>query len=166
MDNLFKFIRKASIVAQSIAGATLAFMMVVTLSDITLRIFGKPLLGCYELISFSGGIVIGLAIPYTSVLKGHIYVDVFFDRSPRRKGAPINHKDIMNITTRLMGVALFLFVGWSFFMMGNSLMASKEVSQTLRLPFSPVAYGLGVSAYIQSALLFCDTVRIIGGSNE
>jgi TRAP-type C4-dicarboxylate transport system permease small subunit len=166
IDTLLRIVHKASLSAQVIAGLTLAFMMLVTLSDVILRAFGKPILGAYEIISFSGGIVIGLAIPYTSWMKGHIYVDVLVDRRPRRKGDPIGWKDIVNIITRCVGIALFFFIGWSFFGYAGSLYASKEVSQTLRIPFYPVAYGLGVSCYIQSLLLGCDILKIVGGENE
>jgi TRAP-type C4-dicarboxylate transport system permease small subunit len=166
IDMLLRIVHKASISAQVIAGLTLAFMMLVTFADVVLRAFGKPILGAYEIISFSGGIVIGLAIPYTSWMQGHIYVDVLIDRRPRLKGNPIRWKDIVNIITRCAGIALFFFIGWSFFGYAGSLYASKEVSQTLRIPFYPVAYGLGVSCYIQSLLLFCDILKIVGGENE
>lgn len=166
IGTLLRIVHKASISAQVIAGLTLAFMMFVTLADVILRAFGKPILGAYEIISFSGGIVIGLAIPYTSWMSGHIYVDVLVDRRPRRKGEPLNWKNIVNIITRCAGIALFFFIGWSFFGYAGSLYASKEVSQTLRIPFYPVAYGLGVSCYIQSLLLFCDILKLVGGENE
>ena len=166
IDTLLRIVRKASIFGQVIAGLTLAFMMLVTLADVILRAFGKPILGAFEIISFSGGIVIGLAIPYTSWMAGHIYVDVLVDRRPRRKGDPFNWKNIVNIITRCAGIALFFLIGWSFFGYADSLYTSKEVSQTLRIPFYPVAYGLGVSCYIQSVLLFCDILKIVGGENE
>jgi TRAP-type C4-dicarboxylate transport system permease small subunit len=154
------------VTTQTIAGVTLVFMMIVTLSDVILRAFGKPILGAYELISFSGGIVVGLAIPYTSWMKGHIYVDVLIDRLPRQKNTAFRRKDIVNVITRCAGIVLFLLIGWSFFGMAGSLYASKEVSQTLRLPFYPIAYGLSVSCFIQSLLLFCDILKIVGGEYE
>lgn len=166
VEILLKALRKFSVSAQAVAGITLAFMMVVTLSDVILRAFGKPITGAYELISFSGGIVVGLAIPYTSWMKGHIYVDVLVDRSPRRKHAPFRVRDIINILTRCVGIALFLLIGWSFFAMGGSLYESREVSQTLRLPFYPIAYGLSVSCFLQAALLLFDILRIVGGEYE
>lgn len=165
IETLLRVVHKASLSGQVIAGITLAFMIVVTLGDVILRAFGKPVLGAYEIISFSGGVVIGLAIPYTSWMKGHIYVDALFDKQPRRQGHPFRAKDFVNILTRCAGIVLFFFLGWSFFGYGDSLYASNEVTQTLRIPFYPVAYGLGISCYVQSLLLFCDILRLIGGEN-
>lgn len=166
MKAFLKVIRKLSIGAQTIAGLTLVFMMVVTLSDVILRAFGKPIMGAYELISFSGGLVIGLAIPYTSWMRGHIYVDAMVERVPHPKQSALTRDDIINIVTRCMGIALFLLIGISFITLGGSLYATKEVSMTLRLPFYPIAYGLGVSSFLQCLLLFCDIVKIVGGENE
>jgi TRAP-type C4-dicarboxylate transport system permease small subunit len=163
---LLLIVHKLSVSAQVIAGITLAFMMVVTLGDIILRYFGRPILGAYEIISFCGGIVVGLAIPYTSWMKGHIYVDVFFEKTKRLKGQPISRNDIVNIVTRFVSIGLFILIGWSFFSYADSLFISREVSQTLRIPFYPVAYGLGISSYIQSVLLLCEILKIVGGENE
>jgi TRAP-type C4-dicarboxylate transport system permease small subunit len=163
---LLLVVQKLSLSAQVIAGITLAFMMIVTLGDIILRYFGKPILGAYEIISFCGGIVIGLAIPYTSWMNGHIYVDVFVDKAKRLKGQPFSRNNIINIITRIVGICLFILIGWSFFGYGDSLYSSKEVSQTLRIPFYPVAYGLGISSYIQSVLLLCEILKIVGGEDE
>ena len=37
---------------------------------------------------------------------------------------------------------------------------------TLRMPFYPVAYGLGVSFLLQCLVLFCDILKIHGGTYE
>jgi hypothetical protein len=41
-------------------------MMVVTLLDVIMRNFGRPIVGNIEIISFLGAVVIGFAIPYAS----------------------------------------------------------------------------------------------------
>ena len=46
---------KLSLSTHIVAGAALIFMMAVTLIEVTGRAFGKPILGSYELISFTGG---------------------------------------------------------------------------------------------------------------
>ena len=55
-----------------ISGLTLAFMFFFTLTDVVMRAFGKPIVGDFEIISFLGAVVIGFAIPYTTLLKGHV----------------------------------------------------------------------------------------------
>ena len=56
-----------------IAGITLAFMMLVTFTDVVMRIFGRPIVGTMEIISFCGAVVIGFAIPYWSWMEVHVY---------------------------------------------------------------------------------------------
>jgi hypothetical protein len=46
-------------------------MLLFTLTNVVMRAFGKPI-GDFEIISFLGAVVIGFAIPYTSLHKGHI----------------------------------------------------------------------------------------------
>lgn len=153
-------VSKLSITTQVIAGLALAFMLILTLSEVILRALGKPIVGSYELISFTGGIVIGFAIPYTSWVKGHVYVDFLVNKFPKAK------KGIINIATRCFGIILFLFIAWNFVSMGLDLYTNREVSMTLRLPFYPVAFGIGVSCFIQCLILFSDILKILGGEHE
>jgi hypothetical protein len=43
---------------------------------------------------------------------------------------------------------------------------SGEVSLTRQIPFYPVAYGLGVSCFIQCLVLITDITKVIGGKYE
>jgi len=56
-----------------IAGSALLFIMFLTTCDVVLRAFGKPIVGTYELVSFGGGIIVGFAIPITSLSKSHLF---------------------------------------------------------------------------------------------
>jgi TRAP-type C4-dicarboxylate transport system permease small subunit len=79
-----------------ISGLTLAFMLLFTLTDVLMRAFGKPIVGDFEIISFLGAVVIGFAIPYTTLLKGHIVVDFFIEKLSR------NVRDGMQVATRIV----------------------------------------------------------------
>lgn len=160
MKRFIAFASKLSIGTHIFAGATLIFMMIVTLCEVIMRAFGKPIVGSYELISFSGGIVIGFAIPYTTWMRGHVYVDAIINKFREE------HRDVINVTTRCLAILLFLFAGWNFIIMGGDLYRTKEVTTTLRLPFYPIAYGLGISFFIQTILLFADMLKIFGGKHE
>lgn len=92
MKIFLKSVYKLSITTQVIAGLALVVMLIITLSEVILRSFGKPILGSYEIISFTGGIVIGFAIPYTSWKRGHIYVDFLINKFSKKKRKS-NHDD-------------------------------------------------------------------------
>lgn len=156
LDQVFKFARFLNI----IAGITLTFMMLLTVSDVILRFMRRPIVGTYELVAFSGAVVIGFALPYTSWLRGHIFVDFLISRFPKIV------RNIFNLATRLLAICLFLLIGWNLFLYGRDLYRSGEVSLTLQMPFYPVAYGVGVCCFIQSLVLFCDILKVIGGKYE
>jgi len=160
MKSLLKIVLRVSITTQVIAGVTLALMLLLTISEVILRAFGKPIVGSYEIISFMGGLVIGFAIPYTSWVRGHVYVDFlvnWFSMKNRR---------IVHAITRCMGILLFLLIGWNFVSMGLDLQTTKQVSMTLRLPYYPIAYGIGLSCFIQCVLLFSDILKIRRGEYD
>jgi len=138
-----------------VAGLGLGVMMVVTLTDVIMRTIGKPIVGGMELISFSGAVVVGFAIPYTSWTKGHIIVDFLLEKlSPKTVRT-------LQIVTRCMGIALFIFAGYNFVIYGLDLLRTHEVTASFRIPYYPITFGLALSCFLQSITLFCDLVKTI-----
>lgn len=140
-----------------ISGLTLAFMLLFTLTDVVMRAFGKPIVGDYEIISFLGAVVVGFAIPYTTLLKGHIIVDFLIEKLPK------NARDGMEVATRIIGIALFLWIGWNFVDMSLDLIKSKEVTPVFRLPYYPISFGLAFCCIVQCFTLFSQIMKIVGG---
>lgn len=160
MEGLLNSVKGLSRLLNVIAGISLTFIMGLTVLDVILRFFRMPIVGTFELVAFSGAVVIGFAIPYTSWVRGQIYVD-FFVQKFSRVG-----QSVFNISTRLMGIVLFFLAGWNLFKVGMDLQKSGEVSLTLQLPFYLVAYGIGVACFIQCLVLLCDILKIFGGKYE
>ncbi len=143
-----------------ISGLTLAFMLLFTLTDVVMRAFGKPIVGDYEIISFLGAVVVGFSIPYTSLLKGHVLVDFMLEKVPKNVSAG------MQVATRVMGIALFLWISWNFVDMSVDLIKSKEVTPVFRLPYYPISFGLAFASIVQ-CLVFVSQIReIVGGRHE
>ena len=83
MKSFLDAVKGASSALAAIAGAALCFLMLLTIADVVLRILGRPIVGTYELVGLGGAIAIGLSLPLTSWVRGHIYVDSFVARLPR-----------------------------------------------------------------------------------
>jgi len=160
MEGRLGFIFQISKWANVIAGVTLTLMMLVTVTDVILRPMGKAIVGIFELVAFAGAVVIGFSVPFTSWVRGHIYVDFFVQKFslPVRQG--------IHTTTRCLGMGLFLMIGWNLILMGTDLFNSGEVSATLQMPFYPIVYGIGVSCFIQVLVLLGDIVKIFRGQYE
>ena len=138
----------------SLAGIVLFLMMMLTVVDVVLRIFGTALLGTYELVAVAGAIVVGFAVPNTSLGKGHVYVDFLIEgRSPMIKNT-------VNIITRLLGICLFALLSLYLLRKGIHLYKTGEVSLTLHIPYYPAAYGLAFCFFIECFVLVTDIFKI------
>ena len=139
---------------------SLSFMMFLTVVDVILRSFRRPIIGTYEIVGFSAAVAIGFSLPLTSWMRGHVFVDLFTAKiSPRARG-------FLNMATRCIVLAVFFLIGWRLIRYGLNLHRVKEVSMTLQMPFYPVAFGLGVCAFTQCLVMVSDIVKIARGTYE
>jgi TRAP-type C4-dicarboxylate transport system permease small subunit len=160
MKRLTRFVRKMDISFEAVAGVVLAYMMIVTLSDIIMRAFGHPILGTVEIITFSGAIVIGFSLPYSSFTKTHVVVDLLTERlSPRSKAA-------LGAVTKGMGLLFFVFVGYNFILFGFNLIKTGEVSPSFKIPYYPITFGLAVSCFLESFTLLLDMLNLLAGGQD
>ncbi|MEJ5376893.1 MAG: TRAP transporter small permease [bacterium] len=160
MGGFAKTVRDLSRFTNLLAGVSLSFIMFLTVLDVILRFFRKPIVGTYELVGFAGAVVIGFAVPLTSWDRAQIYVDFFLEKLPRAA------RNLMNLLTRVLSIALFAALGWNLIRIAMDYQRTGEVSATLQLPFYPVAYGLGVVCFLQCLVLVCHVVSIFGGKYE
>jgi len=144
----------------AIGGTSLAFIMFLTVADIILRTLRRPIIGTFEIVAFSGAVVIGFSVPYTTWMRGHVYTDFLVLRFSQKM------RNMINVSTRCLGIGIFFLIGWNLIRYGMDLRQSGEVSPTLTIPFYPVAYGLGISCFIQCLVLGCDILKIFGGKYE
>jgi TRAP-type C4-dicarboxylate transport system permease small subunit len=147
-------------VMEVVAGVFLVFMMLLTTCDVILRIFGRPIIGTYEMVAFSGGIVIGFSVPITSWVRGQIFVDFFYQKFSKKV------QDLFNYVTRVMSIILFVFTAVNLVRMATDMYRSGEVSLTLQLPFYPIAYGIGFAFFVEVLVLITDMAKIAGGEYE
>jgi TRAP-type C4-dicarboxylate transport system permease small subunit len=160
MEGFLKTVNGISRFLNIIAGISLTFLMLLTITDVILRTFRKPVVGTYEVVAFAGAVVIGFSMPLTSWLRAHIFVDFFILKFSQKV------RDIFNIATRCLVIVLFFLIGWNMVMYAMDLQKSGEVSLTLQMPFYPVAYGVGVCCFVQCLVLVCDIVKISGGKYD
>ncbi len=158
MRSFLHTIFRITLFMNAIAGVALTFIILLTVCDVVLRALGQPIQGVYEIVAMAGGIVIGFVTPFTSWVRGHIFMDFVIDKlSPRAKSA-------FDIATRCVAIALFLMISWNVLKIGSNLHSVNEVSLTLELPLYPIAYGVGFCFFVLSVVLFCDVLKISAGT--
>lgn len=147
MKKFFDSIKALSRYLFWIAGVALGCCMFLTVFDIIMRIFGRPIVGVYDIVGLLGGIFIGLAIPNSTWEKVHIRMAFFTAK------VSSNWKKGLMIVTRCLGIFLFLLLAWALILYGIRLYEVGEVSLTMHLTFYPIVLGIGVSCLINSLVL-------------
>ena len=151
---------RVSKIMDVVGGTVLTLMMLITVLDVVLRFFKKPITGTYELVFLGGAVVIGCAIPVTSWEGGHVCVDFLLEHFP--KGV----KKMIEVSTKCLGIAFFLLLGCNLFILGQELLKSGEVSLTLHVPYYPAAFILGICAFVECLVLAMLIAKIIRGGDH
>jgi TRAP-type C4-dicarboxylate transport system permease small subunit len=160
MKGFLKTVYSISRFLNIVAGASLTFLMLLTIVDIVLRGIKRPVVGTYELVAFAGAVVIGFSMPMTSWFRSHVYVDFLILKFSRKA------RNAFNVATRVIVIGLFVVIGWNLIKYGIDLRKSGEVSLTLQVPFYPIAYGLGICCFVQCLVMVCAIMKIFGGEYE
>jgi TRAP-type C4-dicarboxylate transport system permease small subunit len=146
--------RKICTVFNGIAGAGLITMLALVVADIIgIKLLAHPIPGGIEVVAFLGVVVIGFAMSYTQVLKGHILVDFVVSKFPKKVQA------VLEVFVCLLGVFTFLILTWRCIDYGLSLQNSGEVSMTQKIPFYPFIYALALCALSLSLTLIIDMIK-------
>ena len=153
-------VMRVSKILYVIAGIAVTVMMLLTVLDVILRIFNYPIIGVYEIDEILLAFVIGFAIPMVSLTRGHVYMEFILNALSKR------NRKIMNTFTRILCILIFILIAYNLFSVGNEFRLSGEVTQTIRLPFFPMAYGVGVCCIIECFVFIVDIMKIWRGHYE
>jgi len=133
-----------------IAGIALTLMVAITVADVILRVFKMPIVGTYEIVGLLGAIMVGFAIPQTSRAKGHVAMDFLEGKLP-----PAVDRALM-VITRLIGIVLFIIIGWQLWLLGSDYFRIGEVTLTVHLPQYPVCYGMAICCFFECVVLLLE----------
>lgn len=128
-------------------------MMLLSCADVALRLFGVPIPGTYEMVGFLGTVIISFALAYTSIQRGHVAVELIFEKLPPRAQC------FVEAAGNLIGTALFVIMAWQCLAYATDLRHSGEVSLTLQMPIHPFVYGIALGSGILALVLLVDFIR-------
>lgn len=143
-----------------VSGIVLAGMILLTLCDVILRNFGYPITGSMEIIQYGGCIVFGFAIPYGTILGCQVLVDIVTGKLNPGK------KKIIDVITRSIGILLFLFIAYNFYLYGIDVRTTGERTASFKIPYYPFSFALCFSFLMQSFTIFCDLIKTIKGADN
>jgi TRAP-type C4-dicarboxylate transport system permease small subunit len=160
MKRLTAAVLKGDVILYTIAGVVLAFMIVLTLCDVTLRNLGHPITGSMEIIQYGGSIVFGFSIPYATWMGAQVIVDLVTQKLGLK-----NQKRIKAVT-RSIGILLFLFVAYNFFLYALDVKRTGELTASFKIPYYPFCFAISLSFLFQSLTIFCDLIKTLQGEKH
>lgn len=137
-----------------VAGFTLLLMLVLTVGNIVLRLVASPYHGTFEIVGLLAVVVNGLALAAAQRSKSHIAVDLFMNRVSTRAQLWVG----AGVT--IVAVALFVLLAQQLVSYGLNLRDQGAVTESLRLPFWPVALVLAVGVVGLALALLGDLLAI------
>jgi len=144
-----------------IAGVALLAVMLLTVLDVILRYFGRPITGIYDLVALGGSVVIGFSVPYAARKKVHVFMEMAQDL----QGGIL--KTALAVFARLVAIAVTCLVGWNLVKLGTGFYTTGEASLTIQIALYPIAIGLGICFFIQGLVFVGDIYKVFtGGAHE
>jgi len=154
VKKLSSIVRVLSRVMYFVAGIALTAMMLLTVADVVLRMFKRPIVGTYELVGLLGAVAIGFAIPQTSRVHGHVLMDFVTTKLPAAL------QKVFLVITRLLGITIFSIIAWNLWILGSDYVKTSETTLTLQFPLYPVAYGIAICCFIECVVLFIEMLEV------
>ena len=138
-----------------IAYAGIFLTMVLTVMDFVFRSFGKPIHGTYDVIGLLQVILVCFALPYCTFQKGHIRVDMFVERLPKRA------QRVIDGIIGFLSLGFFLVAAWQSILLANSLRRTGEVSMSAFIPLYPFIYPVAFACLFIALMSFSDIVELL-----
>lgn len=148
-----KYLERAGKGFNVIACVAIIIMMLLSVADVVLRVFGKPIPGAYELVGFLGTIVVSFALGFTSLEKGHIAVELLFRKLPQRTQLAIE------TFTNIVSFLIFGLIAYQAFIYALDIRKSGEVSPTLQMPIYPFIFGIALGSGLLCLILIADSIK-------
>ena len=137
-----------------VSGIALTCVMVLIGIDVIARSLGHPLIASYEVIQWSGALIIGLSMPFATLSQNHIRMEFLVDRLHG------HGRDILNSVTRVIGLIIFAILGVYLFKIGAEYYTSGEATPTLHIPIYPCAYIIGAACFAQCLMFIGNITKI------
>jgi TRAP-type C4-dicarboxylate transport system permease small subunit len=128
-----------------VGAASLTAMMSLTTSDVALRyFFNKPISGAFDLTEYMMAVVFAFGLPYCTLQRSHIKVDILMERLPGKA------QTVITAITTTLGLGLFALIAWQSIVYTQIQFHTNIVSSVLhiyRYPFIGLLF-LGYAGFV------------------
>ena len=99
-------------------------MVLFVIMDIVLRrFFNSPLSWSLEVVQVMLVVVVFFSVAHTGSRRGHVSVDLFISKLPAKS------QTIIDCFTYILGILLFVFMGWGSYPLGDAGVRKATVSR-------------------------------------
>lgn len=137
------------------ATALIAVMCVVVINVVGRGFFETPLKGTVDLVSLFGGVVLGWAIAYTQVKKGHITIEILVERFSKTT------QNIISVVVYAISMLLFAIITWQTVKFGIKTFEVGELSEVIRIPETPFVAVVAIGCLMLTLVLLIDLIKSI-----
>ena len=128
MKQINAVVQKLTAVCNSLSGIVLAFLVVISVVNIVGRFMRNPITGTYEIVQYGFAVIICLAVAYTALIEGHIFIDLIFKLYPPKV------KIFLEFINKIVSICIFALISWRLWADGIDAYIIGETSSTLRIP--------------------------------
>ncbi len=160
MNRLQSIVPRLSAAMAVVAGATLIAVMLMTVLDVILRYFGRPIVGIYDIVALGGAVIIGFSMPLAAEKKVHVYMEMGLQAYNRTV------KRVLLLLTRMIIFGISFIVAWNLIQLGIDFHRTGEVSLTIKIIYYPIAIGLGLCFIVQMLVLAVQILQVFSGGND
>jgi TRAP-type C4-dicarboxylate transport system permease small subunit len=132
----------------ALSAVSIMVMMVITCTDVVLRLFNRPIKGAYDIVLIAIVVTITGALPYTTAVKGHVAIEVFYHKLSRIG------RIIMDTGIRILSMVLFGVLAYQSYLYGDQLRNTNQVTLTLQIPLFWVPYLIALSSIVVVFVIF------------
>ena len=157
MDLLDRFNAILNKALAFVSGFSLIAMMMVTVGEMILRMFGRPMAGTVETIGWLAAVTTAFALGYTQVHRGHVAIDLFVNRLGPRSRA------VISMLMYLVSAALFIIITWNVFRYAGVLKRSGSLSETMKVIVYPWVYLVSLGCAGLTLALLVDFIKSCTG---
>ena len=131
-------------------------LMLLTVGDVVLRyFFNAPILGSFELTEFILVVMVFFAIPWATVKKANVRVDLFVGRLPLRV------RTIFDIVTCFMGLIVTALFAWYTVPQAIYIWRLYSVSDMLEIPVYPFYFMVAFGFFLLFFVLVANLIEFI-----
>jgi TRAP-type C4-dicarboxylate transport system permease small subunit len=138
-----------------IAQAAVMAMMILVVANILGRPLGYSIFGTIDFVGFINAILVGFALAWCAINRGHIEVEVVMNRLPQRV------QSASAVFVNILGVFIFAIVTWQVALLGVDKFTQGEVSITALVPYYYFIFAMAFGCALLLMVVFINLIKSI-----